>query len=91
MLVLNLHVKGAYVLEARAVSRAPPFVTSRNDGNCRLTMPVGKGRCARDALPHAFHIAVFEIVLCELMDSRSINEPTFGGPSLLLVDRINMQ
>ena len=27
--VSNLHVKGAYVLEARAVSRAPPFVTSR--------------------------------------------------------------
>ena len=25
----NLHVKGAYVLEARAVSRAPPIVTSR--------------------------------------------------------------
>ena len=23
------NVKGAYVLEARAVSRAPPFVTSR--------------------------------------------------------------
>ena len=62
MLVLNLHVKGAYVLEARAVSRAPPFVTSRNDGNCRLTMPVGKGRCARDALPHAFHIGVFKFV-----------------------------
>ena len=33
-----------------------------NDGNCRLTMPVGKGRCARDALPHAFHIGVFEFV-----------------------------
>ena len=27
--VSNLHVKGAYVLEVRAVSRAPPFVTSR--------------------------------------------------------------
>ena len=27
--VSNLHVKGAYVLEARAVSRAPPIVTSR--------------------------------------------------------------
>ena len=53
------------MLEARAVSRAPPFVTSRgalNDGNCRLTMPVGKGRCARDALPQAFHIGVFKFV-----------------------------
>ena len=26
--VSNLHEKGAYVLEARAVSRAPPIVTS---------------------------------------------------------------
>ena len=25
-------------------------------------MPVGKGRCARDALPHAFHIGVFKFV-----------------------------
>ena len=25
----NLHVKGAYVLEARTISRAPPIVTSR--------------------------------------------------------------
>ena len=37
-------------------------VVPLNDGNCRLTMPVGKGRCARDALPHAFHIGVFEFV-----------------------------
>ena len=29
MTVSNLHVKSAYVLEARAVSRAPPIVTSR--------------------------------------------------------------
>ena len=36
-------------------------------------------------------LTVFEIVLCELMDSRSINELTFGGPALLLVDRRNMQ
>ena len=59
--VNNLHVKGAYVLEARAVSRASPFVTSRGAPwrrDCRLTMPVGKGRC--DALPHAFHIGVFK-------------------------------
>ena len=27
--VSNLHIKGAYVLEARAVSHAPPIVTSR--------------------------------------------------------------
>ena len=29
MNINNLQVKGAYVLETRAVSRAPPFVTSR--------------------------------------------------------------
>ena len=28
MNISNLHVKGAYVLKARAVSRAPPIVTS---------------------------------------------------------------
>ena len=28
------------------------------DGNCRLTIPVVKGRGARDTLPHAFHIGV---------------------------------
>ena len=53
------------MLEARDVSRATPIVTSRgalNDGNCRLTIPVVKGRCARDALPQAFHIGVFQFV-----------------------------
>ena len=61
--ISNLHVKKTYVLEARAVSRAPPIVTSRgplNDGNCRLTTPVVKGRCAREALPHACNIGVFK-------------------------------
>ena len=29
MNVSNLHVKGAYVLQARAVSHAPPIFTSR--------------------------------------------------------------
>ena len=29
---------------------------------CPLTIPVVKGRCARDALPHAFHIGVFKVV-----------------------------
>ena len=35
-------------------------VVSLNDGNCRLTMPVGNGRCARDALLHIFEIGVFK-------------------------------
>ena len=51
------------VLEARAVSRATVIVTSRgapNDGNCRLTLPVIKGRCARGALPHTFIIGAFK-------------------------------
>ena len=58
----NLHVKGAYVPEARAVSRAPRIVLLRhvvplNDENCRLTV---KGRCVCEALPHAFDIGVFK-------------------------------
>ena len=30
-----------------------------NNGNCHLTIPV-KGRCAREALPHAFNIGIFK-------------------------------
>ena len=35
-----------------------PHVVPLNDGNYRLTIPVVKGRCAREALPHAFNIGV---------------------------------
>ena len=35
-------------------------------------------------------IAVFEIVLGTLVDIRSTNVPTFGGPALILVDQRNM-
>ena len=35
-------------------------VVPLNDGNCRLTIPVVKERCAREALPHAFNIGVFK-------------------------------
>ena len=31
-----------------------------NDGNSHLTIPVVKGRCACEALPHAFDIDVFK-------------------------------
>ena len=31
-----------------------------NDGKCCLTIPIVKGRCAREALPHAFNIGVFK-------------------------------
>ena len=33
-----------------------------NHDYCRLIMPVGKGRCARDALPHGYHTGVFKFV-----------------------------
>ena len=31
-----------------------------NDGNCSLTIPVVKGRCAHEVLPYAFNIRVFK-------------------------------
>ena len=37
-------------------------VVPLNDENCRLTIPVVKGHCARDALPHIFHIGMFKFV-----------------------------
>ena len=37
-------------------------VVPLNDGNCRLIMPVVKGRCARDALPYTFDIDEFKSV-----------------------------
>ena len=49
-------------------------VVPLNDGNCRLTMPVGKGRCARDALPHAFHIGVFKFVFTISTAIKHINK-----------------
>ena len=36
------------------------YVVPLNDGNCRLTIPVAKERCAREALPHTFNIGVFK-------------------------------
>ena len=45
------------VLEMRAVSYAIPIITSHV---CRLTMPIAKGCCARDSLPHIFGIGVFK-------------------------------
>ena len=37
-------------------------VVPLHDGNCRLTIPVVKWRCARDTLPPAFHIVVFKVI-----------------------------
>ena len=34
-----------------------------NDRNCRLTLPIVKGRCAHDELPRTFDIGVFESVI----------------------------
>ena len=50
-------------VEARAISRATPIVTSRgapNDGRLLSHNAVVKGRCARDAIPWTFHIEVFK-------------------------------
>ena len=46
------------LLIARAISRATPIVPQRSAPFCRLTTPVVKGRCARDALPHTFNMGV---------------------------------
>ena len=35
-------------------------VVPLNDGNCHPTIPVVKGRCARDAIPQAFGISVMK-------------------------------
>ena len=37
-------------------------VVPLDDGNCHLTIPVVKGRWARDVLPHSFNINVFETI-----------------------------
>ena len=55
------------VLEGRAVSRATPIVTSRGT-------PVGKVRCARDALPHAYHTGVFTFVFTISTAIKHINK-----------------
>ena len=55
--------------KAHMCSKREPFlallpllrhVVPLNDGNCRLTIPVVKGRCAREALSHAFDIGMFK-------------------------------
>ena len=47
------------VLEAKALSRATPIVTSCG-APCRLTMPIVKGRHACDTLPDTFNIGEFK-------------------------------
>ena len=37
-------------------------VVPLEDGNCHLTMPVGKGHCAHDKLPHTFNISMFKSI-----------------------------
>ena len=50
---------------------------------------------AGDLRRHRAHynatVTVFEIALSTLVDIRSTNELTFGGPALILVYRRNMQ
>ena len=57
---------------------------------------VAMGMCYNPALVHDKSLgvpisAIFEIALSTLVDIRSTNELTFGGPALILVDRRNMQ
>ena len=46
------------ILEAR-VFRMLFYVVPINNGNCRLTMRIAKGRSASDVLTHTFEIGVF--------------------------------
>ena len=65
--ILPLECKFSSIKIRISCSKREPFrvllpllrhVVPLNDRNCRLTIPVVRGRCARDALPHAFHIGV---------------------------------
>ena len=69
------------MLQARAVSDASSIVTSRGppyQGNCRLTIPVVEGCCARDTPPHSFNIDMFETIknnstIIKHTDNESVN------------------
>ena len=61
--VSNLHVKGHMCWKREPFHALLPLlhhVVPLNGGNCRLTIPVVKGRCAREALSHAFNIGVLK-------------------------------
>ena len=76
VLVKGLRLGGIKILEGSVVpmhegacetgsqiTTPPPLLRHMvplNDGNCHLTLPVVKGRYAREALPHAFNIGVFK-------------------------------
>ena len=71
-------------VEARAISRATPIVTSRgtlSDGKLLSHNAVVKGRCARDAIPWTFHIEVFK---CDQDNSDTITR--IGDDSVELLD-----
>ena len=76
------------VIEVRAVSRATPIlrqVVSLNDGNRRLIMPVPKGSCARDALPHTVNIDV-----CKYGRKTSATWKHIYNESANLIDNFNV-
>ena len=71
-------------VEARAISRATPIVTSRgtlSDGKLLSHNAVVKGRCARDAIPWTFRIEVFK---CDQDNSDTITR--IGDDSVELLD-----
>ena len=64
MLVFSIW-KTNMVLKARAFRMLLPLlrhVVPLNDEHCRPTMPVGKGRWARDALPQIFDFGMIKTV-----------------------------
>ena len=61
--VNNLHLKENMCFKWEPLYALLPslhHVVPLNDGNCRLTIPIVKGSCAHEALPHAFNIGVFK-------------------------------
>ena len=68
-------------VEARAISRATPIVTSRGDGKLLSHNAVVKGRGARGAIPWTFHIEVFK---CGQDNSNTITR--IGDDSVELLD-----
>ena len=63
--VINSETKRGELLATESFRVLLPLlrhVMPLNGGTCRLTMLVGKGRCAHDVLPHTFNIGVFRSV-----------------------------
>ena len=60
--ILHLKYEDCARIESRVLLPLLRHVVPLNDGNCRLTIPVVKERCARDPLPQIFNSGVFKVV-----------------------------